>query len=50
MPGVVEDVVHRPGLDALAAVHDQHVVADLGHYAEVVRDEDQRRVRFLLEL
>ena len=41
---VVEDLVDRARLHALAAVHDQHLVAGLGDDAEVVGDQDDRRV------
>lgn len=49
MPGVVEDLVHGPGFDALTAVHDQHGVADLGHQSQVVGDQDEGGIGFLLQ-
>ena len=48
-PGVrverlIEDRVHRALLHDVPGVHDQDVVAHLGDDAQVVRDQDDRRV------
>ena len=40
----------RAVLDALTAVHDQDVVGQLRHHAEVVRDDDERRVELRLQV
>ena len=48
--GVGEERRHRCRLDHLAGVHDERVVADLGHHAEVVGDQHDRRAARLLEV
>ena len=49
VPRLLEQAGHVGLLDDLAGVHDGHPVAHLGDHAEVVRDEDERRVRLALE-
>ena len=46
----VEDLLGRAVLDHVAAVHHEHVLARLGHDAEVVGDQDDRRAQPLLHL
>ena len=46
----VEDLARRPGLHDPARVHDGDAVAQLGHDAEVVGDEDQREVGLALDV
>ena len=46
----VEDVAGRPGLDDPPGVHHRDPVAQLGHDAEVVGDEDERQVRLALDV
>ena len=46
----LEDVVDRTGLDDLAVLHDDDAVGDLGHHAEVMRDEQHARTAPLLQL
>ena len=41
MTRVEQDFAHLAPLDQLPAVHDHHVVADLGDHGQVVRDEHQ---------
>src|SRR5690349_14504229 len=43
----LEQVCGRPEFDRLAGVHDAHEIAELGHDAEVVRDEEHRYVQAL---
>ena len=50
MPRTVEEVVDLALLDHPAGVHDEDAVADLGHDAQVVRDEHDGRVEPTLEL
>ena len=47
---VVEELALRPVLDDAARVHHGDVVGDVGDDAEVVRDQDHRRVEVVLEL
>ncbi len=49
LPRVVEDLLHRPGLDHFAVVHHHHVVRDLGDHAHVVGDEHHRHAVVALE-
>ena len=46
----VEDVPRPPRLHDPAGVHDGHAVAQLGHDAEVVRDEDHGEARLALDV
>ena len=48
--GARSTVRHRPGLDGPARVHDQHVVRDLADHAEIVGDQDDRRVELALQV
>ena len=50
MGGRVEDLPHRARLDHAPGVHDGHLVAHLGHDAEVVGDEDQRQAVLALQV
>ena len=45
-----EDVAGRPLLGDLPGVHHGHPIAGLGHDAEVVRDQEERRVEVLLQV
>ena len=47
VPRLVEDRVDVGELDDVAGVHDDDAVCELGDEPEVVRDEDDRRVRLL---
>ena len=47
--GVVEDVVDGAALDDAAGVHDGDFIAGFGNDAEVVGDEDDAHVQFLLQ-
>ena len=47
--GPEQHLLDGPLLDDLAGVHDDDVVDHLRHDAEVVGDEQQRRVRALLD-
>ena len=47
---MVEDFPHRAAFHVAAGIHHHHAVAHLGDDAEVVRDEDEREVGFLLDL
>src|SRR5262249_13958590 len=48
--GGVEDRVYRPTLDDAPEVHDDHLVAHLGHHPKVVGDEDDGHALPRLEL
>ena len=50
MGGPVEDVLACPVLGHPARVHDQDVVGELGHHAEVVGDDDDRGAELLLQV
>ena len=47
--GFFEQVVDARVLDHAAGIHDRHAVRDLGHHAEVVRDEQDAHVHLGLE-
>ena len=47
---VGEHVGHRPRLDDLAALHDDHVVGDAAHDIEVVGDEQHRHADLRLQV
>ena len=47
--GVSEDVGRSAALDHLAGVHDDPLVAGLGHHREVVADQDERQVELLAQ-
>ena len=47
--GIVEDLVRRALLTDGAGVHDDDLVAHLGHDAKIVRDDDDRHAEFLLQ-
>ena len=44
MPRLVEQLVHGRLLDGVPGVHDHHAIGQLGHQAQVVRDQHQRGV------
>src|SRR5207237_10803862 len=48
--GMVEDALSVPVLGHPARVHDQDVVVELGHHAEVVGDDDDRGAELLLQV
>ena len=48
--GVAIDLAHRPLLPDDAILHDDDVVAEARHHAQVVTDEDHRAADFALEL
>ena len=50
MPGRLEDGVHVAVLDDLAGVHDDYPLGELGDEAEIVGDQDRRRMRLVLGL
>src|ERR1051326_7147398 len=47
---VVKDLAHRRLLDDPPAIHHEHAVAETGHHAERMSDQDDRRVALALEL
>lgn len=49
MRGAAEQRVHRGLFGAASAVHDEHVVGDARHHAQVVRDHQDAQSAFLLE-
>ena len=48
--GVVEDVVDGRRLHLLSEIHDQHLIRQLRNDRQVVRDDDERHLQFLLEI
>src|SRR5436189_2192182 len=46
---VVEELPGRSLLDDASRVHDDDLVGDVGHDAQVVRDQDDRRVELVLQ-
>ena len=48
--GLVEDLVGGAHLHLAAGVHHHHLVGEAGHHAEVVGDEDDRRVDLVLDV
>ena len=47
---IAEDVVQVACFDDLAAIHDDHVVGDVGDHPEIVGDHQQRHPEFLLQV
>jgi len=47
--GRIQHAVGRPGLDDLTEMHHRGDVRDLAHDAQVVRDEQVREVKLLLQ-
>jgi hypothetical protein len=45
----IKDAVRRSGLDDLSEVHHCGHIGDLAHDAEVVRDEEVREMKLLLQ-
>src|SRR5260370_707860 len=45
-----EDFLLRPLLHREAEIHDKHVMGDVTHYSEIVRDEEIGEAQFLLEI
>ena len=50
MQRVVEQFSHRRLFNDFTGVHDANAIGRLGHYAEVVGDQDQSHIRFGLQL
>jgi hypothetical protein len=46
---VIKNVTHGTGFNRSAGVHHHNAITHFGHNAEVMRDEDDRETRFLLD-
>lgn len=44
---IVEDLVHAPLLDHMTAIHDDHLIGEIGHNTHVVRDDEHRGTEFV---
>ncbi len=46
----LEQILHGAGFHDLAVIHDDDLVGDVGDHAQVVRDQQQRHLQFLLQI
>ena len=46
---MVEDVLHRVAFHDMTVIHDQYVIRDFGHHAQIVGNEQHRQSDFVLE-